>query len=117
MVAIVVIIYNCTPFLHSLLTKGKNWGSSIMGLGFRLQGLSLWVERLRAFGHLMVYCLSVSYVILYGLHYLKVCTPDPMNPTPHVAQTPEKTSVEPSCEREAQGVDVLCGEIMYVCPL
>ena len=25
MVIIVVISYNCTPFLHSLLSKGKAW--------------------------------------------------------------------------------------------
>ena len=33
--------YNCTPFLHSLLTKGKYYSCAIgaWGLGFRVSGL------------------------------------------------------------------------------
>ena len=29
---------NCTPFLHSLLTKGKFWGSGLRLWGFRVEG-------------------------------------------------------------------------------
>ena len=33
--------YTCTPFLHSLLTKGKFWGLRVRGLGFGVQALDL----------------------------------------------------------------------------